>query len=260
MVSYKTQSHTGTRKLKTEKSKQSHARKVHQESDSDTTMTSSNASSMNYLFNNKMEKPNQMMGNPMMNQGYPMMNQGYPMMNQGYPMMNQGYPMMNQEDSVMNPADSMMNPADSMMNPADPMMNPGQMMGNQMQTGNSMSRTHDPRIDALSIQTFAPVKNNHNGRGSAINNLALLNNNMNNGVYSDTEKPPGNHAGMNYAGMNHGRMNYGGMNHNGINYEAVAPLDPGTAVEPDAASETYQPTYPLDTPTPNVANLTKLKL
>jgi hypothetical protein len=116
-----------------------------------------------------------------------------------------------------------------------------------------MSRTHDPHIDALSIQTFAPVKNNHNGRGSSISNLALLNNNMNNAVYSDTEKPSANHAGM-----NHARMNYAGMNHNGINYEAVAPLDPGTAGETDAASETYQPAYPLDTPTSNVANLANL--
>ena len=273
MVSYKTPFHTGTRKIKVEKAKQSQARKG--ALSSDTVSTDADESSINYLFNNKMNRPN-----PMMSQGYP--NQYDPMMGQGYlnqydPMMGQGYP-----------------------NPQGPMM--GQGYPNQqgpVMMGNSTNQYQDQNIDALSIQTFAPVKNPHNGKGNAISNLGLLNNNMNNPIYTESEMSqpnypgmphpgmqyPGmnhagmnhagmNHAGMNHAGMNHPGMQYPGMNHAGINYGAIAPQGEETnATETypnpiENATETYPnpmenatETYP-DNPTaqPDISHLGKLKL
>ena len=243
MVSYKTPFHTGTRKIKVEKAKQSQARKG--ALSSDTVSTDADESSINYLFNNKMDRPN-----PMMSQGYP--NQYDPMMGQGYlnqydPMMGQGYP-----------------------NPQGPMM--GQGYPNQqgpIMMGNSTNQYQDQNIDALSIQTFAPVKNPHNGKGNAISNLGLLNNNMNNPIYTESEM-----SQPNYPGMPHPGMQYPGMNHAGINYGAIAPQGEETnATETypnpiENATETYPnpmenatETYP-DNPTaqPDISHLGKLKL
>ena len=243
MVSYKTPFHTGTRKIKVEKAKQSQARKG--ALSSDTVSTDADESSINYLFNNKMDRPN-----PMMSQGYP--NQYDPMMGQGYlnqydPMMGQGYP-----------------------NPQGPMM--GQGYPNQqgpIMMGNSTNQYQDQNIDALSIQTFAPVKNPHNGKGNAISNLGLLNNNMNNPIYTESEM-----SQPNYPGMPHPGMQYPGMNHAGINYGAIAPQGEETnATETypnpiENATETYPnpmenatKTYP-DNPTaqPDISHLGKLKL
>ena len=243
MVSYKTPFHTGTRKIKVEKAKQSQARKG--ELSSDTVSTDADESSINYLFNNKMDRPN-----PMMSQGYP--NQYDPMMGQGYlnqydPMMGQGYP-----------------------NPQGPMM--GQGYPNQqgpIMMGNSTNQYQDQNIDALSIQTFAPVKNPHNGKGNAISNLGLLNNNMNNPIYTESEM-----SQPNYPGIPHPGMQYPGMNHAGINYGAIAPQGEETnATETypnpiENATETYPnpmenatKTYP-DNPTaqPDISHLGKLKL
>ena len=231
MVSYKTPFHTGTRKIKVEKAKQSQARKG--ALSSDTVSTDADESSINYLFN-KMDRPN-----PMMSQGYP--NQYDPMMGQGYlnqydPMMGQGYP-----------------------NPQGPMM--GQGYPNQqgpIMMGNSTNQYQDQNIDALSIQTFAPVKNPHNGKGNAISNLGLLNNNMNNPIYTESEM-----SQPNYPGIPHPGMQYPGMNHAGINYGAIAPQG-----EETNATETYPnpmenatETYP-DNPTaqPDISHLGKLKL
>ena len=242
MVSYKTPFHTGTRKIKVEKAKQSQARKG--ALSSDTVSTDADESSINYLFN-KMDRPN-----PMMSQGYP--NQYDPMMGQGYlnqydPMMGQGYP-----------------------NPQGPMM--GQGYPNQqgpIMMGNSTNQYQDQNIDALSIQTFAPVKNPHNGKGNAISNLGLLNNNMNNPIYTESEM-----SQPNYPGMPHPGMQYPGMNHAGINYGAIAPQGEETnATETypnpiENATETYPnpmenatETYP-DNPTaqPDISHLGKLKL
>ena len=242
MVSYKTPFHTGTRKIKVEKAKQSQARKG--ALSSDTVSTDADESSINYLFN-KMDRPN-----PMMSQGYP--NQYDPMMGQGYlnqydPMMGQGYP-----------------------NPQGPMM--GQGYPNQqgpIMMGNSTNQYQDQNIDALSIQTFAPVKNPHNGKGNAISNLGLLNNNMNNPIYTESEM-----SQPNYPGMPHPGMQYPGMNHAGINYGAIAPQGEETnATETypnpiENATETYPnpmenatKTYP-DNPTaqPDISHLGKLKL
>ena len=243
MVSYKTPFHTGTRKIKVEKAKQSQARKG--ALSSDTVSTDADESSINYLFNNKMDRPN-----PMMSQGYP--NQYDPMMGQGYlnqydPMMGQGYP-----------------------NPQGPMM--GQGYPNQqgpIMMGNSTNQYQDQNIDALSIQTFAPVKNPHNGKGNAISNLGLLNNNMNNPIYTESEM-----SQPNYPGIPHPGMQYPGMNHAGINYGAIAPQGEETnATETypnpiENATETYPnpmenatKTYP-DNPTaqPDISHLGKLKL
>ena len=242
MVSYKTPFHTGTRKIKVEKAKQSQARKG--ALSSDTVSTDADESSINYLFN-KMDRPN-----PMMSQGYP--NQYDPMMGQGYlnqydPMMGQGYP-----------------------NPQGPMM--GQGYPNQqgpIMMGNSTNQYQDQNIDALSIQTFAPVKNPHNGKGNAISNLGLLNNNMNNPIYTESEM-----SQPNYPGIPHPGMQYPGMNHAGINYGAIAPQGEETnATETypnpiENATETYPnpmenatKTYP-DNPTaqPDISHLGKLKL
>lgn len=239
MVSYKKKFYTGSRTIKDEMIKSYKPRKIEDKTSTSETSSvsdgSHSASSMNYLFNNKMKQSNQMMGNSMINQ-MPQMNQFNPMGNQFNPMMNQmpQMPQMNQFDPMMNQM-SQMNQFDPMMNSMNPMM-----MGN--------SANNPMNYDALSIQTMAPVNRQHNGSINGINNLALLNNNnMNNANYTemsdihDVAKP---YTGMNHAGMNHAGMNY--MNDIPESMPTMPPMPPNP--EP--------PSKPVVAP--NLNNLAKL--
>jgi len=264
MVSYKKQFNTGTRTIREEPVKSYKSRISDTSTNTSPSPTSDrpsdSVSSMNYLFNNKMNQSKQMMGNSMMNQmpQMPQMNQFNPMGNQFNPMsqMNQFDPMMNQM-SQMNQFDPMMNQM-SQMNQFDPMMN--QM--NPMMMGNTPGDPSGMNYDALSIQTMAPVNRQHNGSTNNINNLALLNNNnnMNNANYtemSDIREVAKPYAGMNHAGMNHAGMNHSGMNHSGMNHVGITRAnlnEPGNPTAPDSEVAIPDPT----TVASNLNNLAKL--
>jgi len=232
MVSYKKKFYTGSRIIREDTVK---SYKPHKMNDASTTPDPSDTSaasdgsrsdsSVSYLFNNKMNQSNQMMGNSMMNQ-MPQMNQFNPMGNQFNPMMNQ-MPQMNQFDPMMNQM-AQMNQFDPMMNSMNPMM-----MGNN--NNNPMN------YDALSIQTMAPVNRQHNGSINGINNLALLNNNNNNNNMNNanyTEMSDIHVAARPYRGMNHAGINHAGMNYDDIptpTPESMPPMPPVGPTDPVVA-------------------------
>ena len=203
MVSHKKQYYTGIRKIRGDAPKYSKSYNTNESTitSSEVDDSSMNESSMNDLFENKTST--QMMGNSM-NQMNPMMNQMNPMMNQMNPMMNQMNPMM------------------------DPMMDPTMNQMNPMMMGNSHGGPNDHAVDPLSIQTFAPLNRQHNGGINGISNLALLNNNRQEPIYTESDAQPNvnpqwmNHPGMNHAGMNHPGMNHAGMNQPEINHAGMS--------------------------------------